>query len=834
MVYLDPRPRWRAIRINEWLASRLMAAAILLGILMIGAVFGAGALGVLPVETVGRLLLITGGATALCAWLFFYAVTFRPHLAPPALAPDIINTTTSANLADAAEYPLLTLLGKSFHYGAPEELGVLFDRLCQQRMVRDMLARLEIDDKRLRQAVHMQVLSAFSWTELAKNIRGVMAASGRAHVSVLDGFIAYLLDPRLRTWLRQQSLREEDVSFVTWWQHARQDFKKSKRRWWDADNLLDFSGIGLSWAAGFTPFVDRFARPPSGSAWDVGASHSEQVAILMNSLARRRQSNVLLVGQPGVGRIGVVKELMRRVATGKAHPALNDERVLYVHISQLVGLGSTPAAQLTIVSRALDEMERAGNVIAVLDGLGSIVGGGEGRLDLGDVLVPFFSSPTVRVVVIMSTDDYHKRIAGNQELEHLFEVVEVPPLSEEATLQLLALSIEEYEMSADVFVPYRALQEIVEATSSILPHIPFPEKAFDVLEELVVQAQGSDKHLLTAHDVDALIARKTGVTVGQLNADESKRLLSLPDYIHRRVVNQEQGVQAVAHAMVRARAGVRSEHRPIGSFLFLGPTGVGKTETAKALAEVYFGSDEYMQRLDMSEFQGGDAIDRLIGTVEAPVGRLPALNMSHPFCVLLLDEFEKASRTVQELFLPLLDEGYITDAHGRRYSFVHTLLIATSNAGAELIRSHVGSDGKLPDGFEQQLREHILSQGVFLPELLNRFDGVITFAPLTAAHIQQVARLMLVELNKRLDSKHGITVRVTDELVAFLSSAGYDPQFGARPMRRLIQDTVEYWAAQQIVAGTVEPGQEIVLPVPLVPTGYSASETSSTRVPSST
>ncbi|MBI1834054.1 MAG: ATP-dependent Clp protease ATP-binding subunit [Candidatus Andersenbacteria bacterium] len=584
-------------------------------------------------------------------------------------------------------------------------------------------------------------------------------------------------------------------------------------RWWSEENLLDFTGIGISWAAGFTPLVDQFSRPPRGSAWDIGAAHPKQVDLLINSLARRRQSNVLLVGQPGVGRIGVIKEVMRRIAAGTAHPALESQRVLYVHVSQLISGGNSRPQQIAIVSRALNEMERAGNVIVVLDGLSGALGGGEGVANITDVLVPFFSSPTVRVVAVMSLDDYHQRLAGNSELEHLFEIVEVPPLSEERTLKLLALMVEQWEKKSGVFLPYRTLEEIVKSTASILPHIPFPEKAFDVLEEVVVEAEGSKTVTILPEDVDAVITRKTGIDFGKVRQEEAGRLLSLADQIHRRVVNQHEGVEAVSRAMIRARAGVRSGKHPIGTFLFLGPTGVGKTETAKALAEAYFGAESYLQRLDMSEFQGSDAIERLIGTVGRPIGRLTGLVAEHPFSVILLDEFEKASVAVQELFLPLLDEGYITDARGRKYSFVHSIIIATSNAGAELIRTSVTDDGTFPPDFDTRLREHILQKGIFLPELLNRFDGVVTFVPLSAQHIREVAIRMMTSLNARLDAQHGITIAVTDELINYLAATGYDPEFGARPMKRLIQDKVEYWIAQQLIAGRVEGGQQLTVPV---------------------
>jgi len=266
----------------------------------------------------------------------------------------------------------------------------------------------------------------------------------------------------------------------------------------------------------------------------------------------------------------------------------------------------------------------------------------------------------------------------------------------------------------------------------------------------------------------------------------------------------------VARAMIRARAGVRSKERPIGTFLFLGPTGVGKTETAKTLSEAYFGSEDYMVRFDMSEFNNSNATSLLIGSVDQPVGRLTSLIEDKPFTVLLLDEFEKAHPDIHQLFLQVFDEGMLTDVRGRRISFRHTIIIATSNAGAEFIRQNITS-GQFTGDFDEQLRDHVLKQNIFRPELINRFDGVVMFTPLSPEHIRQVALLMLKKLNKRLDAEHGITIGVTDDLVSFLVEKGYNAEFGARPMARLIQNTVEYAVAQKVLRGTTQPGQEVYL-----------------------
>lgn len=631
-------------------------------------------------------------------------------------------------------------------------------------------------------------------------------ASTITNQDVLRICVTICTNPALRQLVQRFKLREEDIAFVSWWLRECEQEDMQARRWWAEENLLNISGVGLSWAAGYTPFIDAWSHIPQGDLWDVSYGHEEEVKALINSLARRSQSNVLLVGQAGTGRLGVVRRAAQEIATASANPALKNQRVVYIHVGELLSLGSTTPEQLHVIARALVEMERAGNIVAVLDGVSSVLGGmGEGQLNATDILLPFLESSTVRTVIILSDEEYDERLAKNEEISHLFDVVRVKPLSDDATLHLLALAVRVWESDGNLTIPYPTLREVIDRTSTILPNIPYPERAFDVMEEALAEARGQHRrgrvHIVLPEEVTQIISRKVGFDIGALTDAAGANLLGLEDLIHERVVNQSEAVRAVAHAMIRARAGVRNTKRPIGTFLFLGPTGVGKTETAKALAHAHFGSSDYLVRLDMQQFQDIDAL----------LPQFTSLIEAHPFAVLLLDEFEKASRQVQQLFLTVFDEGYVRDAHGRTYACTHMIIIATSNAGAEFIRSNVMADGALPQGFSQKLTEHILSENIFTPELVNRFDGVITFTPLSAHHIREVARRMLTALNMRLDEANGVGIQITDELVDYLVSIGFDPEFGARPMTRAIQDTVEFAVSEAILKGTLVAGQSMVI-----------------------
>lgn len=760
------------------------------------------------------LAIVTTGAAAGLSLAYIFGTTYFPHLPPPFTAAQIAASqkTADGNIIYAAGHDFLAAVGNFTSTASQHRLQTLVKNLLASPDVRQLLSRLQINEQNLYQALEATYLPQLTVSEFARRIIQVAISRQDNYLLPEHAAAALLLHSGLEASVRSMDLTNQDIRFALWWTISRRKLRRQARQWWRKERLLSITGIGLSWASGYTPFVDRFARLPPGNIWDDTLfGHEGKIDELINTLARQRQSNVLLVGDPGTGRVGLIRELAHRIQHNRAHHELNGERIIYLNVGEIVGQSATGAGQYAGITRALNEIERAGNIITIIDGLSSILGrAGEQQVNLTDVLSPFLSSNQVRVVVMINAEDYHLRLKANQELIHYFEVVMLPSLSLEATKQRVALTVPAIERKSGVFIPYRTVRSIVEDTASILPHIPFPERAFDFLEEAIVLAQNEKARVLTEDHVHAIISRKIGIDLGRLKNDEKDRLLNLGEIMHQRLVNQEQAVQAVTRALIRARAEVRNVKRPIGTFLFLGPTGVGKTETAKTLADAYFGSEDHMIRLDMSEFQGEDAVARLIGSSTQPVGRLTSLISDHPFTVLLLDEFEKASSQVHQLFLQVFDEGRLTDASGRQYSFLHSIIIATSNAGAEKIRQTI-KGGNVPAGFADDLKEYILSQNLLRPELLNRFDDVVIYTPLTKDHIREIARLMLGQLNQRLDAQHGVTVEVTADLIEKLVAIGYDPEFGARPMSRAIQDTIEFAVAQMVIKGETQPGHKITI-----------------------
>jgi ATP-dependent Clp protease ATP-binding subunit ClpC len=335
---------------------------------------------------------------------------------------------------------------------------------------------------------------------------------------------------------------------------------------------------------------------------------------------------------------------------------------------------------------------------------------------------------------------------------------------------------------------------------------PFPQKAIDILTEVLIYTKQKREKIVLPEYVDKIISERTEVPIGEIQEDEKKKLLELEQRIHQRVVDQEEGIRVISQAMRRARTGIKNRKRPIGSFLFLGPTGVGKTETSKALAEVYFGSDTKMIRLDMSEYQEISTINRLIGSAEKnEPGLLTKAVLDSPFSVILLDEIEKAHPNILNLFLQVLDEGFLTDAFGRKINFSESIIIGTSNAGAELIRQCV-KQGRNLQTFKDDLIDYLMKQGIFRAELLNRFDATIVFKPLTHEHLIKIAVLMINDLTKRLLDGTGVRLVVSPELIEKIVRIGYKPEFGARPMRRVIQDEIESRVAKMILEQDLKRG----------------------------
>lgn len=645
-----------------------------------------------------------------------------------------------------------------------------------------------------------------------------------AYVAVFTEYFA-----PLRILLEQKNISKEDVvAIASWWETLRQE-ESFNQRFWELDNLQKIKCLGKDWAYGYTLNLDKFSQNLNYEALSSPKliGRKREIETIERILSKRGENNVLLIGEPGVGKKTIVLGLAQRIAQGKTTPALSHKRVLLFDLNSAIAREFTVEGKRAKLLEILKEAQEAGNIILAISAFDRFVSGGEERINLTEVFAQTIGGSNLQVIGIITPDDYQRHIHPNTAVLSLFEPVEVfPPSRQEAIaiLENLAPTFEKnnkqsFSLNKQSFSPnkvsisYFAIKEIVEKADTLVTDVPFPEKAINLLDEAVFYALNNLRITsLTKEVVDRLLSEKTKIPLTQITKAESEKLLDLESFLHQRIVDQEQAVRSLGDAMRRGRLRLGRQDKPIGSFLFLGPTGVGKTETAKALAQLYFGSEDKMIRFDMAEFIGIRAVEALIGSPSGQPGLLTTQVRQSPFAVLLLDEFEKTTPEVLNLFLTVFDEGYLKDSTGHQVSFANLIIIATSNAGAEFIREKVVS-GISNEQLEKELIEYVLRERIFSPEFINRFDGVVVFKPLTSEHLQQIAKLMIDKLNARVSQEQDITVKITPELLAKIAELGYDPTFGARPMARVVQDKIESPVARMILEGKVKKGEEVEIKI---------------------
>jgi ATP-dependent Clp protease ATP-binding subunit ClpC len=570
-----------------------------------------------------------------------------------------------------------------------------------------------------------------------------------------------------------------------------------------------YGGIARDWASGFTPGLANFG---TNLSQEVEAAHGnlstqERTAQLDELVASLDSAtgSVVLIGEPGVGKSALLLGLAERLLQGRASRSLAHYQIYTLSASAIISSAGGAGDIERIVTSLLSEAGRAGNIIIALDEAQLFFGQGTGAVNLSQVLLPLLQARSFKLVLALTPGDWQRIKSTNASMASLLTPLVLAEPTEQTVLRVLA-DRALYLERGGLRTTYAALREAYRLSGRYFQDEAYPGKALKLLESAVNHPDGT---LLSAASVQQAIESQFGVKVQQATATETDVLLHLEDKIHERMINQTRAVGVVANALRRARAGVSNPKRPIGSFLFLGPTGVGKTELARSLAALYFGSESNIIRLDMSEYQQISDVDRILaGAAQNPEGLLPKVRQQ-PFSVVLFDEIEKAHPNVLNLFLQLLDEGNLTDTTSHATSFKDVIIIATSNAGSDEIRTRIEAGEALED-FEQDFTNNLIDSGAFKPELLNRFDEIVLFRPLNEAELGQVVKLMISEVNKTIANQN-ITVAITDEAAAQLVAEGYDPRLGARPMRRMVQRKVEDTVAAMILRGEAKPGDTITL-----------------------
>lgn len=609
-----------------------------------------------------------------------------------------------------------------------------------------------------------------------------------------------LTSPRATAFLTSMKLQPKDALQVLDWVEREMSYAQRPRN--------NFGGIGRDWATGFTPTLEEFSQNISLSVQAGGgiAQHVAHADLLDSVVASlERGSGVALIAPAGTGKTTLVHALAERLLQGK-DPRLQYYQVVSLNASLILSHSGQQLEGLLLT--LFGEAAASGNIILYLEDAQLFFGSGTGALDMSQILLPVLRNHRIRIIASFNPIDWQQLQARQQALANSFATVVLTEPGEDDIFKSAEDSAMMLEHQSGVLISYEAIREAYRLSGQYMQEEAYPGKLVHLLEQSLPYA---NSNILTAGSVQTAVEKTRGVRVSAAQAPEADMLLHLEERIHQRMINQKRAVNVVASALRRGRAGVSNPKRPVGSFLFLGPTGVGKTELARSLAAVYFGDEQQMIRLDMSEYQRPEDVGRLLAAGGQQERSLLLAIRQQPFSVVLLDEIEKAHPSILNLLLQMLDEGQLTDAQGRPASFRSSIIIATSNAGAADITAHVKEAGNL-DNFERPLIDKLIGAGQFRPELVNRFDEVVLFRPLNEEELTQVAEVMLQGVNKTLSAQQ-LSVQLTPTALQQIVHLGYDPEFGARPMRRIIQKTVENAVAVKILRQEVQPGSVITLDV---------------------
>ena len=607
-----------------------------------------------------------------------------------------------------------------------------------------------------------------------------------------------------------------------------------------------------------------------------------EIERIVQILSRRTKNNPCLIGEPGVGKTAVVEGLARKIIEEDIPEILHNKRVLTLDLAGMVAGSKYRGEFEERIKRSLKEVMQSGNILLFIDEIHTIIGAGgaEGAIDAANILKPSLARGELQLIGATTREEYRKYIEKDAALERRFQSVVVEEPTEEEAIKILRGLAPRYEEHHHVKLTDGAVTGAVRLAARYVNDRFLPDKAIDAIDEACARAglkrymispelrgleeeqvqlekekeqairskdythagevkrrqeqlehkidkirkdqekhRGAKELQVTENEIAAVIADWTKIPVQKLQEEEMERLRHLEEILHERVVGQEEAVSAVSKAVRRGRVGLKDPRRPIGSFLFLGPTGVGKTELSKALAEAVFGKENDIIRVDMSEYMEKHSVSKMIGSPPGYVGYEDGGQLSekvrrHPYSVILFDEIEKAHADVFNILLQILEDGHVTDAQGRKVSFKNTIIIMTSNAGAQRIIEprHLGfgvqEDAeadyhKMKDGVMEEVKK------IFKPEFINRIDEILVFHTLTKENIEQIVRIMLNTLNKRTTAQMNLTMEVTEEAVAHLAESGFDKNYGARPVRRAIQTQLEDALADALLDGTIAAGDKI-------------------------
>lgn len=597
--------------------------------------------------------------------------------------------------------------------------------------------------------------------------------------------------------------------------------------WWKLERLFSTPPLARDWAVGYTPTLEKYTEDLTASDYQnkirTLIGRRKELEDIQQILSKSEEANVLLVGEEGVGRQTVVDSLAKRIYEGKSNAFLNYKRILKLNLEAILTEHLDQNERENFLEQLFQEASDAKSIILMITDLDKYVSSGASHIDLSTAIEKFAKRSTLQFITTATPFNFEKYIFSNAKISQLFSKIDLQEVDNKVAETILLHIAIDLEKRYGLTIPYETVHEVIEKSEFYITHIPFPEKAIELLDASCAYAISEKKKIVIPSYIDTMVSKLTHAPV---NLDErtKKILLDFEKELTTRIIAQDNAVEQLSSALQRAFILLGKRKKPLASFLFLGPTGVGKTETAKALASVFFQDEKKLTRFDMSLYQSKDDIPNLIGSMENQnPGLLTQTIRDHAYSVLLLDEIEKANKDLLNIFLTMFDEGYFTDGTGHRVDCKNLIIIATSNAGSDFIfkqlikpqsdvnYTKLAASADAVSKSNSQLVQYLVEQNFFSPEFLNRFDGIILFQPLAQEALIKIGRKIIADLATLYKNTHKINLEVSDKTIQDLVAKGYHPEFGARNLQRTIATEIEGQIAKKILAQTVKEGERIQL-----------------------
>ena len=749
---------------------------------------------------------------ALLAAALMFEIFYHEKVLETKPTKNVSEISATENIADSLTLSCAKLLLRG---GAWTLVSEVLNGLIQDQKIRSFFEKAGFSKEDVRSFLKASVAEPLDLHSLLLKAKDFTLAEKRLFIDELDLLLALFAQSQvLNKAAFNTALKEPDLLNIAFW--VRNLFEKSERHFWEKPPSTYGPGFSSVWEGGWTLESEKYSRNLTEEVLRgkiSGHLVGRQPTILQveEVLSRSTKRNVIVIGEAGVGKTTIVHGLAEKSAFANLPEALKYKRFFELELSALLS-----SAQVGVLEERLNniitEISHAGDVVLFIPEIEFLATNESGGVDITGLILGAVQEANLQIIGTTTRAAYKKYIEPKAAFAESFEVVEIPEPGKSESIRILEEAASNIETRDKIFITYKAIEKAVDLSQRYMVDRVLPGKAIDLLDEAAAAASIQKEGILKPELVEQTVSQKTKTPVTLASGREAKTLLDLEGELHKRIIDQEEAIKAISEAVRRARALNREGTRPIGTFLFLGPTGVGKTETAKALASVYFGSEERIIREDMSELQQEAAINRLIGAPPGSEGfesggQLTEKVRANPFSVILLDEIEKAHQKIQEAFLPVLDEGKMLDSEGRQIIFTNTIIIATSNAGAEFIRESVQKATPISE-IKRALLEKLQREGNFKPEFLNRFDDTIVYKPLSPEDVKEVVKLMVKQLSDRM-KKQDIEMSVDESTLLWLAQRGYDPTYGARPLRRIIQNEVEATLARKILSGEINRGSKV-------------------------